>query len=50
MNITQLNNFDALLAAWRDHQELKDAGAPIAELVDSRERLDTARVRAHRLR
>lgn len=36
--------FDQLLHAWLDHQELRDAGAPIAALVDSRQRLDGARL------
>ena len=47
MNITQLENFDALLTAWRDHQELRDHHAPISELAASRQRLDAARLQAH---
>ena len=47
MNITQLESFKTLLTAWRDHQELKDDGAPIADLADSRARLDAARLHAN---
>ena len=43
MTIEQNNNLNALLSAWRDHQENKDRGADIAELFNSRDRLDTVR-------
>ena len=38
--------FDQLLHAWLDHQQLRDTGAPLAELYDSRQRLDGARLTA----
>lgn len=40
------HSFTTLLAAWNDHQEARDAGAPIADLTASRERLDNARLDA----
>lgn len=43
MTIEQNNNLNALLSAWRDHQDNKDRGADISELFNSRDRLDTAR-------
>ncbi len=35
--------FERLLAAWRHHQDLRAAGASIADLYASRARLDEAR-------
>lgn len=43
MTTKQNSNLHLLLAAWRDHQENKERGAAVAELMDSRDRLDTAR-------
>lgn len=48
MTNIQLDNFNSLLSAWCDHQELRDHGASIADLASSRTRLDDARVRSHR--
>ena len=44
MTIQQRNAFDNLLFAWRTHQDLRNAGAPLGELNDSRIRLDAARL------
>ncbi len=46
MTIQQRSAFDTLLTAWREHQELRDAGASIADLNSSRTRLDGARLAA----
>ncbi|MDW3177386.1 MAG: hypothetical protein R8J94_08380 [Acidimicrobiia bacterium] len=46
MTIQQRNTFDNLLTAWREHQELRDCGASIADLNSSRARLDDARLAA----
>lgn len=35
--------FDALLAAWRSHEELRTHGAGFEELLDSQIRLEQAR-------
>ena len=43
MTNEQNNELQALLAAWRDHQDNKENGAAMAELLHSRERLDIAR-------
>ena len=47
MTIEQNNNLNALLTAWRDHQDNKDRGADIAELFNSRDRLDAVRRETH---
>lgn len=47
MNATQTNAFDTLLETWREHQELRDSGASVAQLNDSRLRLDNARALAN---
>ena len=47
MTTTQTNAFDTLLETWREHQELRDSGASVAQLHDSRLRLDNARVLAN---
>ena len=44
MTIQQRNAFDSLLTAWREHQELRDAGAPFTDIHDARNRLDEARL------
>ncbi len=46
MTIQQRNAFDTLLTAWREHQELREVGASIADLSESRTRLDGARLAA----
>jgi len=46
MTIQQRTAFDSLLTAWLEHQELRDAGASIADLTSSRTRLDSARLNA----
>ncbi|MEM9466340.1 MAG: hypothetical protein AAGA90_13275 [Actinomycetota bacterium] len=38
-----LANFDRLLEAWNNHQDLRRNGAPIPELAASRARLDMIR-------
>ncbi|MEM9200158.1 MAG: hypothetical protein AAGC53_00785 [Actinomycetota bacterium] len=38
-----LAQFNRLLKAWNDHQDLRAKGAPIAELAASRARLDMIR-------
>lgn len=43
MTVEQNKNINALLAAWRDHQDMKDSGADVSELIDSRVRLDAVR-------
>ena len=47
MTTTQTNAFNTLLETWREHQELRDSGASVAQLHDSRLRLDNARVLAN---
>ncbi len=42
-NNRSLVNFDRLLEAWNNHQDLRENGAPIAELAASRARLDMIR-------
>lgn len=44
------NTFSALLDAWNTHQDLHTANATIAELVESRTRLDNARVQMSQVR
>lgn len=46
MTTQQRNAFDTLLSVWRNHQDLRNAGASIAELNDSRIELDSARIAA----
>lgn len=46
MTTEQRTAFDQLLHAWLDHQELRDAGAPIADLYQARQKLDGARLAA----
>lgn len=36
-------NFDRLLAAWRQHEEARESGAAISELAEARWSLDAAR-------
>ena len=38
------NSFKQFLAAWNHHQELRDAGANISSLLDSRLQLDVLRL------
>ena len=38
-----LANFHRLLETWNTHQDLRQSGAPIAELAASRARLDMIR-------
>ncbi len=47
MTTTQTNAFDSLLEIWREHQDLRDSGASVAQLNESRLRLDSARVLAN---
>lgn len=47
MTIAQQSQFEALRAAWLEHQQLKVQGAPIADLATSRKRLDEARLHAY---
>ena len=42
-NNRSLVNFDRLLEAWNNHQDLRESGAPIAELAASRAQLDMIR-------
>lgn len=42
--------FDELLSAWRSHQELRDGGASVSELITSKQRLDAARFGVHQAR
>lgn len=46
-SITSINEADAefqsLLDAWRTHEELRSAGASVAELATSRAHLDSTR-------
>ncbi len=44
------NAFSALMNAWNEHQDLHTANATIAELVESRTRLDAARVQMSHVR
>lgn len=46
MNIQQLDAFNTLLSAWRNHQQLRDAGASLNDLNESAIRLDDARYQA----
>lgn len=46
MTISKSNAFDTLLATWREHQELREAGASLDELYSSRLQLDGARLAA----
>ena len=43
MTTEQNTHLDALLAAWREHEENKDRCANFDELLDSRDRLAVAR-------
>ena len=43
MSEQQLSKFESLLAAWRNHDDLRRTGAPITDLVSSRFQLDEAR-------
>jgi len=47
MTTTQTNALDTLLEVWREHQDLRDSGASVAQLNESRLRLDSARVLAN---
>ena len=38
--------FRTLLDSWNQHQVLRNSGAPVAALADSRSRLDSARLDA----
>ncbi|MDH5422398.1 MAG: hypothetical protein OEY55_11395 [Acidimicrobiia bacterium] len=38
------NSFKQFLSAWNHHQELRDSGANISSLLDSRMQLDTLRL------
>jgi hypothetical protein len=48
MTKTEEIAFHNLLTTWTRHQDLKSSGAPVAELYDSRIRLDEARMQARR--
>lgn len=48
MTIQQNHEFTVLLQSWSRHQDLRDAGAPIADLAASRAVLDDARLHAVR--
>lgn len=48
MTIQQNRAFTELLQTWSRHQDLRDAGAPIADLAASRAVLDDARLQAVR--
>jgi len=48
MTIQQNSAFTELLRSWSRHQDLRDAGAPIADLAVSRTALDAARLEAYR--
>ena len=50
MTTAKNNAFDTLLETWREHQELRDSGASVAKLHESRLRLDSARNLAHAAR
>ncbi len=47
MTTTQTNALGTLLEIWREHQDLRDSGASVAQLNESRLRLDSARVLAN---
>ncbi len=44
------DTYTRLVAAWSRHNDLRMNGAPISELVASRNRLDAMRLNAARLR
>ena len=44
------DTYDRLVAAWAHHHELRTQDASIPELAASRNRLDSLRLRAARLR
>ena len=46
MTTQQNQTFLSLLQSWSNHQDLRDARAPIAELAASRFELDDARLQA----
>lgn len=50
MNHNQSKAFNTLLSTWVDHQDLRQAKAPLADLAVSRVRLDSARMMAHHAR
>ncbi|MFT7474925.1 MAG: hypothetical protein ACI81L_001857 [Verrucomicrobiales bacterium] len=50
MSTAQKSAFSTLLDAWRRHQQLRSSGPDIAELTNSRLRLDEARLRMHTVR
>ena len=50
VSATPQARIDALLDAWNAHQALRRGHAPIADLVASRERLDTVRAELRRVR
>lgn len=44
MTTAQDTEFQKLLKAWNEHQELRQQNAPISHLVESRSALDEARL------
>lgn len=43
MTASQAANFQQLLKAWNDHQDLRQGGAPVADLFASRNKLEAIR-------
>ncbi len=43
MTASQNSEFQRLLEAWNQHQDLRKQGAPISALVESRSKLNQAR-------
>ena len=48
MSTDALTKFNALLAAWRTHDDLRHQNASITDLVESRRALDEARLASYR--
>lgn len=47
MTTEQRNEFTQLLQTWNAHQDLRQQGAPVAQLFESRAKLDEVRVKAY---
>lgn len=47
MTTKQATEFNELLKTWNAHQDLRQQGAPVAQLFESRAKLDEVRVKAY---
>ena len=43
MTTNQITQFEELLKTWNEHQDLRQQGAPVAQLFASRTKLDQVR-------